>query len=137
MNRRGLKKGLFLATIIYMLSAGIALANSGCLLNCCGHCKGQSSHHGSTPSGHDPPHDCGLDSKSSRCQHLLNFNVAVQHVELSTEPLEKSLNSFNFAIATAGTFALTCSNHYFSYLKKLHIKIPSVQLYLSNLSLLF
>ena len=137
MNRRALKKRIFLTTIIYILSSGIVLANSGCLLACCGHCKGQSSHHGFTPSEHDPPYDCSPGSKSSPCHRLLNFNVAVKNVDLFAEPPEESLASFNLAFAAAGAFSLTCSIHHFAYLKKLQIKIPSVPLYLSNLSLLF
>ena len=137
MNRRALKKRLFLTAIIYTLSVGIVLANSGCLLACCKHCKSQSLHHGSTPSEHDPPHDCSPGSKSSPCHRLLNFNVAVKNVDLFAEPPEESLASFNLAFAAAGAFSLTCSIHHFAYLKKLQIKIPSVPLYLSNLSLLF
>lgn len=137
MNRRALKKRLFLTAIIYTLSVGIVLANSGCLLACCKHCKSQSLHHGSTPSGHDPPHDCSSESKSSPCQPVLNFIATIQNVDLSAEPPEESLASSNMATAVASVFSLSRSNRYFAYLKKPQIKIPSVPLYLSNLSLLF
>ncbi len=136
MNRRAFKKRLFLTTIIYILSAGIVLANSGCLLDCCGHFKGQSLHHGSTPSGQDPPHDCSDGSNISPCHPLVNFVATIRNVDLSAETLKESLASFNSAITAAGVFSLTCSDHYFSCLKKLQVKIPSVPLYLSNLSLL-
>jgi hypothetical protein len=137
LNRRGLKKILFVTTIIYILSAGIVLASSGCLLNCCGYSKGHSSHHGSTPSGHDPPHDCPSDSKGSSCHRPLNFIAAGQKNNLRTEFMEENFTAFSLDAAADSAFSLNRFNHYFSYLKKLHIKIPSVQLYLSNLSLLF
>ena len=137
MNRRAPKKRLFLTAIICILSAGIVLANSGCLLACCKHCKSQSSHHGSTPSGHDPPHDCFPGSKSSPCHQLLNFNVAVQNDKLSTEFVEEGFTVFSLAAAAASAISLNRINHYFAYLKTLQIKIPSIPLYLNNLSLLF
>jgi hypothetical protein len=136
-NRQALKKRLFLTTIIYILSAGIALANSGCLLACCKHCESQSMHHGSTPSGHDRPHDCSPGSKSSSCHCLSNFNVAVQNVDFLVEYVEEGFTAFNLTAATTGAFSPNRTNHYFAYLKTLQIKIPPIPLYLSNLSLLF
>jgi hypothetical protein len=136
-NQQALKKRLFLTAIIYIFSAGIVLANCGCLLAGFKHCESQNVHHGSTSSGHDPPHDCSPTSKSSLCHQLLNFNVAVQDIVLSTELPEKSPTSFNLAAAVASVLAPGRSNHYFACLKTLQIKIPSIPLYLSNLSLLF
>ncbi len=137
MNRRGLKKKPFVTTIIYILSAVIFLASSDCLLKCCDYCKGHSSHHGSTPSGHDPPHDCLSDSKCSSCHRPLNFIAAEQKNNLCTEFIKKNFTAFNLDTDADSAFSLNRFNQYFFYLKKLHIKIPSVQLYLRNLSLLF
>lgn len=137
MGRRCVKKRLSLTIIICILSAGIVLANSGCLLNCCVHCKSQSSHHGSTPSGHDSPHDCSSDSKRTLCHQLLNFIAVEKNNDLSTEFVEEKFTALNLDAAAVDGFFLNRSNHYFDYLKTLQIKIPSMPLYLSNLSLLF
>jgi hypothetical protein len=136
-NRRAVIKRLFLTAIICILSAGIVLANSGCLLACCKHCESQSQHHSSTSPGHDPHNDCSSGSKSSNCHCLSNVNVAVQDVALFAEFLKESPTSFDLALAAADGFSSTYYNHFLSYLKKLQIKIPSIPHYISNLSLLF
>jgi hypothetical protein len=61
----------------------------------------------------------------------------VQNNDLSAEFVEKNFTALNLDAAAGDGFLLNRSNHYFSWLKKLQIKIPSVTLYLSNLSLLF
>lgn len=138
MNRRALIKRLFLATLIYILGAGIVLANSCCLLGCYGHRKSsQSSHHGSAPRGHDTPLDCSSDLKVSPCHHISNFNLAIHNVDRSTQFVEKNLTSNNFATVVAGGFSASCSNQYFADPVKLQTKAPDVPLFLRNLSLLF
>jgi hypothetical protein len=134
-NRRTLKKRLFLTAIIYILSAEIVLANNGCLLACCKHSESQSQHHSSTSPENDPPYGCFSGSKSSSDQCLLNASIAVRDVELFGEFLKESRTSF--ILAAADGFLSACSNHLVTYLKTLLIKIPAIPLYLSNLSLLF
>jgi hypothetical protein len=136
-NRRALKKRLFLTILIYILSAGIVLANSGFLLVCCKHCERQSQHHGSKSSGHDQLHDCSPSPENSPCHCQTNFNGVVQNVDRSTEFMKEGFTAFNLAAAASSAISNNRTNHCFAYLKTLPIKIPPVPLYLCNLSLLF
>jgi hypothetical protein len=137
MNQRFLFKTLFQVIVICILVYGVALANTDCLIVCCGHCESQDLPFGSAHPEHDMQNDCSSGSKTPQCHLTLDFAPAVEEFDSSTNIEEEHYTAINFATFATGDLLSNQLNQYSTLPIKLQIRAPDVPLFIRSLSLLF
>jgi hypothetical protein len=136
-NLRSFAKILSQVILICILVTGVALANTDCLLVCCGHCECQGLPFGSTHPEHDMHGCCSSGSKTSQCHLTLDFPPPVEEFDSSTNIEEENSTAISFAASTTGGRLSNQLNQYFTPPTKFQIRAPDAPLFLRNLSFLF